>query len=133
MGHQRDRFVGIGSLADGRRPDEVALLAMPHHLRAARLALTLFARHVKERLRFLRIGYIDDGRAVVFDLAGERVERAAAVMTDVGDPAAVQGEPALGLTVEPTQLILHALKRGLHFVEGNIAVVDLLFNATANG
>ena len=42
-------------------------------------------------------------------------------------------QPAMGFTVKPAQLILHTLKRGLHFVEGHIAVVDLLLNAPANG
>ena len=37
--------------------------------------------------RFLRIGHVDDRRAVLFVPAGQRVPLRAAVMADVRDPA----------------------------------------------
>ena len=66
-----------------------AAVADPDHLRAAGFALTGLARNVREVLRLLRVRHVDDRRAVALLLTGERVERHAAVMADVGDPAVV--------------------------------------------
>ena len=45
------------------------------------------ARDMREVARFARISDLDDRGAVILLAAGERVQRLAAVVTDVGDPA----------------------------------------------
>ena len=92
IGHVPDLVTGVAGRAQqvhlalvGAR--QLAAVADPDHLRAAGLALTGLARNVGEVPRLLRVRHVDDRRAVAFLLAGERVERRAAVMADVGDPA----------------------------------------------
>ena len=101
-GGEPRRLRGIGHVPDlvgqvAERAQEVRLVlvgarqrlavADSHHRRTARLRLTLRARDVVQIARVLRIGDIDDRRAVVLGLAGERIHPLAAVVADVGDPA----------------------------------------------
>ena len=68
---------------------QVAAVAEPRHLRAAGFRPAFLARYVREVFRVPRIGHVDDGGAVVLHRAGQRIQlRLAAVMADVGDPAA---------------------------------------------
>ena len=50
-------------------------VAHAHHLGAALLAQAFVARNVSEIFRLLRIGHVDDRRAVEFRLAGDRIDR----------------------------------------------------------
>ena len=67
-------------------------VADAHHLRAARLVLSLLPRNVLQIFRMRGIGDVDDRRAVRLGLARQRVEGhrnivGAAVMADIGDLA----------------------------------------------
>jgi hypothetical protein len=64
-----------------------ASTADANHLRAAVLTLSRFTGNMSEVSRFLRIGHVDDRRAVLFVLAGDRVPLCSTVMADVSDPA----------------------------------------------
>ena len=41
-------------------------------------------------------------------------------------------QTALGFDVETAQLVAHALQRGLHLIERDVAIVDLLLDTAAN-
>ena len=66
---------------------QLAAVAHTHHLRAAGFGQARLAWNVGQVLRLLRIGDVEDRRAVVLALAGEWICRLAAVVADVGDPA----------------------------------------------
>jgi hypothetical protein len=75
-------FVGVG---------ENAAVADAGHLRTTGFELSRlagFAGNVRQIERMGRVGDVEDGGAVVFDQAGERVERGAPMVADVDDPAA---------------------------------------------
>ena len=102
---QRDQVAGFGRVA--HVPDFMArgavgaqqiglvgialrqrlAVADAHHLRAAGFALTGFADDVGQVFGFFRIGDVDDRSAVVFRVAGDRIDVFAAVVADIGDPA----------------------------------------------
>ena len=81
--HVDGRFVGARQLA---------AVAHPHHLRAARLVGARCAGQVAQIFGVGGIGDVDDRRAVGLGLAGHGIDRVgnlvgAAVMADIGDPA----------------------------------------------
>src|SRR6266480_4695668 len=92
IGHVPDLVRGI---AEGAEQVHLALVALgevravahAHHLRPARFRQSGLAGNVSEVAGFLRIGHIDDRRAVVFLFSRERVEDVVAVVADIGDPA----------------------------------------------
>jgi hypothetical protein len=101
------RVLGLGDVPDlmrlvaehAQHVDRVAValrqllaVADAHHLGTTRLVGAGLARDVGQVFRMMRVGHVDDRRAVVLVLAGQRVERlldlvGAAVMADIGDPA----------------------------------------------
>ena len=66
---------------------QLAAVAHTHHLRAAGFGQARLAWNVGQVLRLLRIGDVEDRRAVVLTLAGDRIHHLAAVMADVRNPA----------------------------------------------
>ena len=66
---------------------QIVAAADAHHLRAALFGFADFARHVRKILRASDIGDIDDRRAVVLHLAGERIQLVVAMVSDVCNPA----------------------------------------------
>src|SRR5262245_38753615 len=78
IGHVPDFMGGVAEAAKqidlaSVCPRQLAAVAHASHLRAAGLARARcrrLARDVRGVLRLLRIGYVDEGRAVVFRLAG---------------------------------------------------------------
>src|SRR5205823_14071287 len=66
---------------------ELGAVADAHHLCAAAFRLPGLAGNVGEESRLAWIGDVDDRGAVVLLAPRERVQRLAAVVADVGDPA----------------------------------------------
>src|SRR5712692_10424913 len=92
-GHVPDFMRGVAESAKeinfaGIRLGQRLAVADAHHLRAATFALTLLAGYVREILRPAWIGHVNERSAVLLLRASERIQRAAAVMPDLGDPAA---------------------------------------------
>ena len=89
----------VARIAEGAKEIRLAAAAFrqvvtgadARHLRAARLAPGHFAptlaRDMENKPRRAWIGHVEDGRAVLFHRAGERVDAAAAMRADVRDPA----------------------------------------------
>src|SRR5262245_11516920 len=95
IGHVPDFMGGVAEAAKqidlaSVCPRQLAAVAHASHLRPAGLARARcrrLARDVCDVLRLLRIGYVDDRRAVVFRLAGYRIHLRPTVMTNVRNPA----------------------------------------------
>src|ERR1700755_1595476 len=75
--------VGLALVGAG----QLATVTDAHHLCATGLALTGLARDMGEVFRLLRVGDIDDRCPIILLLTSKWIDGAAAVMTDVGDPA----------------------------------------------
>ncbi len=93
VGHVPDLVRGVAVVAQQIdlalvAPGQLGAVAHAHHLRAARLVLPRLAGNVGEVARTLGVGHVEDGSAVGLLPAAQGIARGAAVMTDVGDPAA---------------------------------------------
>ena len=106
---------------------QLAAVAHPYHLRAARLVGAFGAGNVLEIFGVAGIGDVDDRGAIRLRLAGHRVERfrdvlGAAVMADIGDPTAallVDGRlvSRARLQIAPAeQLHVRGFRRRTHFL-----------------
>jgi hypothetical protein len=85
---ERAQQIGLAGIALGQAP----AVAGAHHLRAALLAQPFLGRNMRKISRLLRIGDVDDGRAVELGLPAQGIERLghgfrAAMMPDIGDVA----------------------------------------------
>src|SRR5207253_9245044 len=79
--------IGLAAIA----PGQLRAGADARHLRAAGFTsgflAPALARDVRKQLRRARIRHIEDRRAVLLELAVERVDGAPAMRADIGDPA----------------------------------------------
>ncbi len=86
-------------------------VADAHHLRAARLVEPFLAGNMREVFGVMRIGHVDQGGAIELTLPVERIERlrlsvAAAVMADIGDPAAILRVDGRLIGAAPLQVVI---------------------------